>query len=355
MKSLRYLVAYTAHSLERAREEEDQCLRLREFGYDVEGFCVSVPGPGHEVWPMPKVAAELRRKNPDLLKMYDALEAKLRQKDVFVLWTGAMIHPELVKRLATYNVYLCSDDPESSATLSKPVAKYFDHAFTRNIACVERYGQWGCRNYGWLPIPVAGDCLMTFQSEEEILQGKRNLDVVMFCERLHVVMLSERVHSSSDRMQRIEKLSQAFPQASIRGRGWPGGFVSTEEMWNTLRRAKIGWNLHNSIGPTNGRLMQLPAFGVMQICDNKNHLGKIFKLDEEVVGFDTIEECIDKTRYYLEHDNERRLIAARGWRRAVTDYTELKQWELMLSQVSRNCLAKIREKQSLGASILIKT
>jgi vacuolar-type H+-ATPase subunit C/Vma6 len=61
----------------------------------------------------------------------------------------------------------------------------------------------------------------------------------------------------------------------------------------------------------------------MQICDNKQYLGKIFELGKEAVGFDTIEECQDLCRYYLAHDEERRIIAANGWKRALTDYTEL--------------------------------
>ena len=52
-------------------------------------------------------------------------------------------------------------------------------------------------------------------------------------------------------------------------------------------------------------------------------MGKIFELNNEAIGFDTVEECIDLCRYYLDHDKERRLIAANGWRRVVTDYNEI--------------------------------
>ena len=94
-----------------------------------------------------------------------------------------------------------------------------------------------------------------------------------------------------------------------------GGYVTAAEMMSAYRRAKIGWNFHLSVGPNNSRLTALPAFGILQICDNKANLGKIFKLDEEVVGFDTLEECLEKTRYYLDHPREARAIAAHGWKR----------------------------------------
>jgi hypothetical protein len=61
----------------------------------------------------------------------------------------------------------------------------------------------------------------------------------------------------------------------------------------------------------------------MQICDNKSHLGAVYELGKEIVGFDTVEECIDLCRYYLAHDRERREIAANGWRRALRDYNEV--------------------------------
>jgi spore maturation protein CgeB len=92
--------------------------------------------------------------------------------------------------------------------------------------------------------------------------------------------------------------------------------------------------MHNSTGPINYRTFYLPANGVMQICDNKAHLGKIYELDKEVVGFDTVEECIDRCRYYLAHDDERRAIAAAGWRRAMRDYTEVPIFRRMVETVS---------------------
>ena len=78
----------------------------------------------------------------------------------------------------------------------------------------------------------------------------------------------------------------------------------------------------------------------MQICDNKSHLGKLFELGTEAVGFDNIEEGVELCRYYLTHDEERQQIAANGWRRAVTDYNEInvfkRRVELIESQMRRS-------------------
>lgn len=331
MKALRYLIAFTAHNQERLAEEEAYIARLRGMGYDVEGFCVSVPLPGPAL-AFSQLDHLWQTALPDLMRMYEALEEKLRTKDVFVLWTGANVHPEFVAKLSTYNVYVCSDDPESSDAFSRPVARYFDYAFTRNIACVEMYRDWGCANVKWLCAP-ADPRLRNFSvTADAILKEPRDLDTVIICEREYGI---------SDRARRIDRLMSRFPQTYARGKGWPGGYVSLGEVYDAYSRAKVGWNFHNSIGPTNSRLIALPACGVLQICDNKENLGKIFRLDEEVIGFDTLDECIEQTAYFLAHDDERRRVAARGWERATTDYTEQRQWERVLEAIAPDCLRKL--------------
>ena len=100
-------------------------------------------------------------------------------------------------------------------------------------------------------------------------------------------------------------------------------FYDEDKKTDLYQRTKIGPNFHNSSGPINFRTFTLPANGVMQLCDNKKNLGKIFELNKEVIGFDSVEEAIDQTRYYLSHDNERIEIAIAGWKRALKDYNEI--------------------------------
>jgi hypothetical protein len=84
----------------------------------------------------------------------------------------------------------------------------------------------------------------------------------------------------------------------------------------------------------------------MQICDNKEWLGRIFKLDKEVVGFDSVEEAIDLCRYYLEHEEERRTIAAAGWERALSDYNEGAVFRILARRVDGLAAATHRRQSS---------
>lgn len=321
MRELRYLLAYTAPQAWRFEWHEGMIARYQQRGYDVEGFCVTLNPPGPHLT-YPELDRRWKERDPWLLQMYERLEDRLLERDVFILWNGANIHEDFVKSLSTFNVYICGDDPESSDLLSKPVAKYFDFAFTANIACVNLYKSWEVQNVAFLPLGCPDSDRDLTLTKDQILQGERDIDLVLLCER-----------QSPWRRERLDTLRRAFPQALMRGHGWPKGFLPLEQTTPTYLRSKIGWNIHNSIGPINRRTYMLPANGVMQICDNKTFFGHLFKLGEEGIGFDSIEECIELTHYYLAHDDERRRIAAQGWERATTEYTEERIWERLVTTI----------------------
>ena len=283
--------------------------QLNEAGFDVEGFCLTLDPPG-PCLTFESLDRRWRFGERKLLSMYERLEQALEGKQVFLNGPGINLHPEFVAQLPVFTVFQCFDDPENSPNLSRPVAAAYDLCLVGNIAEVDTYRSWGVKSAAWSPMglqPTIYDPALTY---EKILSGERDLDLFMMCDRL-----------SPWRKDRLDKLAQAFPQAHFYGRGWPRGYLPNDQELKLLHRAKIGPNLHNSTGPINYRTFYLPANGVMQICDNKSHLGKIYELGKEAVGFDSMEECIDLCRYYLHHDEERRLIAANGWKRAVTDYT----------------------------------
>jgi len=291
-----------------------------------------IPAPGGW-WPFDKLDKAYRSGDRALMEAYEEIARTVTSNDILVVAGGSMMHPEFVKSLPSYNVLICCDDPDSSAVLSQPVAPSFDFSFTLNVACVDDYKRWGCKNADWLFVPPGKLFQDNAPTDEEMLNPKRNNKTVMFCERTSGI---------SDRAQRIEKLLQSFPRTLVRGQGWPGGFITDKEMIAVYKNTKIGWNLHNSLGPTNLRTYSLPLMGLLQICDNKSHLSKIFKLDEEVIGFDSLEECIDKTKYYLAHEEERQEIAYRGWKRMKTEYTLENYYVRFFEKIAEDAFRKRR-------------
>lgn len=321
-KKLRYLFAYGCWREGIAEKYERLLERLRRRGYYLEGFCVTLDPPGPWI-NYPMLNRLWKRRDRKLLHMYKKLEKKLQNFDVFILHNGANIHQEFLKRISTFNVYICFDDPESSDVLSKPVAKYFDIALTGNIACINLYKSWGVKNADFIPLGFTEDDYYLKMTEDEIINKNRDIDILFLGER-----------ESPWRQDRLDKLIKAFPDIYTRGRGWPAGYLPEEQRVEVYQRSKIGINVHNSVGPVNLRTYMLPANGVMQVCDNKHMLGYLFKLGEEVVGYDSIDEGIELIKYYLEHDDERKQIAVNGWKRALKDYSIEVVWEKLTNKIS---------------------
>jgi spore maturation protein CgeB len=296
--------------------------KLQAAGFAVEGFCITVDPPASR-FSFSKLDELWRRGDRRLMQLYSELEKKASEADVTLLFNGANLHPEFLPQLDTFNAYMCFDDPESSEVLSKPVAKYFDASFVVNIASVDQYRSWGCENVFFRPFGYFASHVDPSLGVEQIGSGEKDVDACIFCER-----------ASPWRRERLEYLEEHVPGLYGRGRGWPLGYVSDEEVLAVYRRARIGINLHNSTGPINFRTFALPANGVMQICDNKYFLGHIFELGSEVVGFNEIEEVPDLVRFYLANDAARIRIAKAGYERAHRDYNEVAVWHRQMQQVA---------------------
>jgi spore maturation protein CgeB len=321
---MRILLGHT-HSGDVYGEEwvESWVSRLRISGFHVEAYPLAV-SPQKTVVYFDELDILWRYKDPNLLTLYSRIRTKLENFDVFVCFNGTNIHPEFAASLDVITVYGCFDDPESSSKLSRPAAHAFDIAMVGNIAEVKTYKGWGIENVHWWPLGFREGDYSAELTKRDILHGNRANDVVLLCERVEKY-----------RRLRVDKFAFAFPNGRYYGRGWPNGFLPEEKRVPLLQQSKIGINIHNSTGPINFRTFYLPANGVMQICDNKSHLSKIFKLDDEVIGFDSIDEAIEKAAYYLAHEDERRTIAAKGWSRAVRYYNEVECFARMVKAVEK--------------------
>jgi spore maturation protein CgeB len=341
--SLRILYCYPYFPSEAYTDTQELALaqvrRYQEAGFDVQGFCLTLNPPG-PCLTFQELNARWQRGDHALLSLYTRLQEALAGKDVLINAAGINLHPEFVTALPVFSVFQCFDDPESSDNLSKPVAAAYDLCLVGNIAEVETYRTWGVKRAEWISHSVQPGYYDPDLTFDDILNGKRDIDLFMMSDRL-----------SPYRKARLDRLAETFPQAYFFGRGWPRGYLPNNQQVAYMRRSKIGPNLHNSTGPINFRTYYLPANGVMQICDNKSHLGQIFELGKEVVGFESVEECIDLCRYYLAHDVERRQIAAQGWKRAMQDYNELAVFEKTI-QLIKSCFPQEPRKSIDGAIVI---
>jgi spore maturation protein CgeB len=313
---LRYLWCHSATDAATADWHRNLLARRRERGFAIEHFCVTPPELGPRWLHFPDLDRRWRAGEPRLLAMYERLAEAIAGCDVLVHFNGANLHPRFMEQVRCRKIYVCADDPESSEILSRPVAYAYDLQLVQNIACVDLYRSWGLRNVRFWPLgSQLGEERITLTDEQILDPAARPVPVIYHGERNDL------------RRARLDALQQAFPAAICRGHGWPAGYADEAEPGAAYQRARIGWNVHNSTGPVNFRTYDLPAHGVLQICDNRTHLGGLFAPGEEVVGFDTIAEAIALTHHYLAHPHEQRRIALAGHRRWRQDYSPDRIWD----------------------------
>jgi len=132
----------------------------------------------------------------------------------------------------------------------------------------------------------------------------------------------------------LEQLIEFKP--ALWGRGWTK--VSNREMAGLYRgtdirgteKAKaisgtaISLNLHhplNDIDGVNRRTYDIAGCGGFQLADYKRDMEKVFKVNEEIICYKTIEELKKLIPYYLNHPDERSQIAGAAHERVIKEHT----------------------------------
>lgn len=101
------------------------------------------------------------------------------------------------------------------------------------------------------------------------------------------------------------------------------GYVSPEKVNNIYNSTKICINLHNSQSYLgfNPRTAEILGAGGFEIVDNNPVIVQEFEQKEGLVTFEDTTELLDKIRYYLDSDSERKTIQQNGYKIAQTDHS----------------------------------
>lgn len=295
----------------------------------------------------PKLEKLWKNKDEKLVRFYQYLLDKVNSADVFIHFGGAMIMPEFLKSVSPniIKVYHCADDPESSNILSRPVAIFYDICAISNIAELQLYRSWGVRDVFFWPLGSQRYQNRFAHHIDNVIYENRSIELGFIGGKYGTPKHGRigKFLGLYNKKAGMQKVIKSFPSLVGYGTGWDNGYIESEDIPGFYSNLKIGINMHNSTGPINFRLFDLCAFGVCQVCDNQDNLGKIFKLDEEIIGYSSFDEAIEKIGFLIENPEYAENIAKAGRDRFMKDYQNENVLMVLIEKVrEKKCESKLQ-------------
>ena len=102
--------------------------------------------------------------------------------------------------------------------------------------------------------------------------------------------------------------------------------LSLEDEAKIYFSSKISINVHEEYqldfgGECNERTFKIPASGGFQIVDDVAVISKYFKKGEEILVASNNDEWRDMVQHFLQHEDERQMIARAGRERVLSEHT----------------------------------
>jgi spore maturation protein CgeB len=281
-----------------------------------------------------------RERNEYYMKMVHDFVERFRHFDLIIMSTYNFLHPEVLSRELKIPTKVLGfiDDPHSTYLRGIPYLWAFDAAFyispsyIDGLAFSKALSRWTDKPTTWWPLVPSAFERPAIPDEEFF--SKRDIELVY---------VGNPTGSKMDRLIRLRK--HFGKRLRIHGRWRLKGYVGVargllgrpifpdrirsitkDERTRLYWRARIGFNMHvsdNRYETGNARMYELPAHGVMMVCDKAgaDAHAQIFTPGEEAVYYDSLEDAIGLIEHYLSHDDERVRIARNGFERYWGNYS----------------------------------
>jgi len=132
--------------------------------------------------------------------------------------------------------------------------------------------------------------------------------------------------AKGNRSEILKKMKQSGLSVDIFGSDWhEDSFIPFYDMVRIFGQSRINLNLCDTSDLTtpqiNRRTFEVPGCRWFLLTMPADHLEEYYEPDKEVVIAASLEELIDKSKYYLAHERERESIAQRGYERTLAEHT----------------------------------
>lgn len=147
-----------------------------------------------------------------------------------------------------------------------------------------------------------------------------------------------------DRAKWIAALRAGGISVTCFGHGTENGVVDAKEIPKILRASRISLNFSRPgntglVGNTKSRrqikarIFEIPHSGGFLLTEAAPGLDRYFAIDREIATFETEQELLRETRYFIEHPEIRDEIALAGHKRAIAEHTYLNRFSLILAEL----------------------
>jgi len=249
-----------------------------------------------------------------------------REHPKYVLWLSATYEIlestfDIIREEGSIVVGWFFDDEYRFAHYSKWWVPHLDYCVTFDVEALPKYKALGARVIPELcceGIPIERDWSNIEEKYDVSFVGWRD---------------------KAQREQYINEIKKRNIPVHLFGRGWEGGYVSTEEMIDIFKTSKINLNFSmkgSGIVGIQGRITFVCLAGGFLLTEYATDIERYFEIGKEIACFKNAEEMIEKITYYLNHDEERRAIAQAGWKRATNEYTPFHMLSRVFDEIEKD-------------------
>lgn len=290
-----------------------------------------------------KLISVVEETKPDLLFCY-MLSEELKKETISYI----------TKKTKTKTFNWFADDHWRIPVFSRYWAPLFTMASTTDPLALEVYKSYGITNV--IKSQWGANPFLYFAQDESKNPGN-----------LNVTFVGKKY---GKRGSYISNLEQAKVPTKAFGGGWPAGRVDHQKMLEIFSYSKINLNfsetyfygakekskqiaklfLAKELGHykfvghhffdnlramkgtqkkcIKGRVFEVPACGgFLMTGESDDDISPYYIPDKEIVVFKDTGELIDKCKYYLAHNEERKAIAKAGYLRTIKDHTYIKRFD----------------------------
>jgi len=251
----------------------------------------------------------------------------------------------MAEKVNAKTLWWVSDDSWMFDAISKKIAPYFHWVVTADSMSFKKYQKIGYKNV----IHSQYGCNHFYYKKQDL-------------PKIYDVTFIGQPHSVRGRM--VKKLKEAGINVQCWGYGWPSGVLAQEDMPKVFSQSKINLNFNMSSGsllkkfgsiflkhrgergerklkinnPKNWpdnfksflgslrpqihcRSFEVLGCGGFLLTDDADNFKDYYQNGKELVIFKNFKDLVKKIKYYLNHEQEREIIARAGYERTMKDHT----------------------------------